>query len=240
MPLLKSQSPTALASIARMKNIPYREAVDSLMYVSMGTCLDITFVMSTVAQFLENPGWEHWEAVKRIFRYLKGTKDLKLVYGGEVKDLVGFVDADGASQDHRRAISGYVFMVDGGAVSWSSKKQELVTLSTTEAEYVAATHAAKEAVWLRRLIAEIFPTADAPTVLFGDNKSAIALAHGGQYHARTKHIDIRYHFIRYIIEAGSIKLIYYPTDEQTADTLTKALPSIKVKHFASAMGLCMV
>jgi len=240
VPLLKSQSPTALTSIARMKNVPYREAVGSLMYASMGTRPDITFATSTVAQFLENPGWEHWEAVKRIFRYLKGTKDLKLVYGGEVKDLVGFVDADGASQDHRRAISGYVFMVDGGAVSWSSKKQELVTLSTTEAEYVAATHAAKEAVWLRRLIAEIFPTADAPTVLFGDNKSAIALAHGGQYHARTKHIDIRYHFIRYIIEAGSIKLIYCPTDEQTADTLTKALPSIKVKHFASAMGLCMV
>ena len=153
-------------------------------------------------------------------------------------DLVGFADADGASQDHRRAISGYVFMVDGGAVSWSSKKQELVTLSTTEAEYVAATHAVKEALWLRRLISDLFPDGlSAPTTLYGDNQSAIALAHGGQYHSRTKHIDIRYHFIRYIIEAGSIKLIYCPTDEQTADTLTKALPSTKVKHFAAAMGL---
>jgi len=131
-------------------------------------------------------------------------------------------------------------MVDGGAVSWSLKKQELVTLSTTEAEYVAATHAAKEAVWLRRLIGELFSTVTEPTTLFGDNQSAIALAHGGQYHARTKHIDIRYHFIRYIIEAGSIKLIYCPTDDQTADTLTKALLSVKAKHFANAMGLCTV
>ena len=223
-----------------MKNVPYREAVGSLMYASMGTRPDITFAVSTVAQFLENPGAAHWEAVKHIFRYLKGTRDMKLTYGDEEKDLQGFVDADGASQDHRRAISGYVFMVDGGAVSWSSKKQEIVTLSTTEAEYVAATHAAKEAVWLRRLFGELFPPAETinkPTTLHSDNKSAIALATGGQFHARTKHIDIRYHFIRYMIKAESIWLIYCPTDKQTADTLTKALPSTKAKHFAHAMGL---
>jgi hypothetical protein len=128
-------------------------------------------------------------------------------------------------------------MVDGGAVSWSSKKQELVTLSTTEAEYVAMTHAAKEALWLRTLFGEVFAPINKPTTIFGDNKSALTLATGGQYHPRTKHIDIRYHFIRYIIEAQSIKLIYCPTDEQTADLLTKALPSLKLKHFATEMGL---
>lgn len=149
VPLSKSQSPNKLEDIAKMKNVPYREAVGSLMYAAMGTRPDIAFATSMVAQFCENPGWVHWEAVKRIFRYLLGTKELELVYGGEQRGLVGYVDADGASQEHRRAISGYVFMVDGGAVSWSSKKQELVTLSTTEAEYVAQTHAAKEAVWLR-------------------------------------------------------------------------------------------
>lgn len=237
VPLRKSQSPTTLADIAKMKNVPYREAVGSLMYAAMGTRPDIAFATSTVAQFLENPGWIHWEAVKRIFRYLKGTRDLSLVYGGKKEDLQGWVDADGASQEHRRAISGYVFMVDGGAISWSSKKQELVTLSTAEAEYVAATHAAKEAMWLRALFGEVFNPIGKPTTIFGDNQSAIALAHGGNYHARTKHIDIRYHFIRYIIEAGSIKLIYCPTNEQTADTLTKALPSTKAKHFATVMGL---
>jgi len=127
------------------------------MYAAMGTRPDIAFATSTVVQYMDNPGWEHWKAVKRIFQYLKGMKDMKLVYGDRKTNLKGFVDADGASQDHQRAISGYVFMVDG-AVSWSSKKQELVTLSTTEAEYVVVTHAAKEAVWLRRLIGENFLT----------------------------------------------------------------------------------
>jgi hypothetical protein len=240
VPLSKSQSPTKVEDVAKMKNVPYREAVGSLMYAAMGTRPDIAFATSTVAQFSENPGWMHWEAVKRIFRYLLGTQKLELVYGGERRGLVGYVDADGASQEHRRAISGYVFLVDGGAVSWSSKKQELVTLSTTEAEYVAATHAAKEAIWLRRLIGEIFKPIEGPTVLFSDSQSAIALAKDGHYHARTKHIDIRYHFIRYIIEEGTIKLNYCPTDDMTADTLTKALPSVKAKHFATALGLSTV
>jgi hypothetical protein len=194
--LTVSQSPSKLEDLARMRNVPYREAVGSLMYAAMGTRPDIAFAVSTVSQFSQNPGWEHWEAVKRIFRYLKGTKDLELVYGGDKRGLVGYTDADGASQEHRRAISGYVFMIDGGAVSWSSKKQELVTLSTTEAEYVAATHAAKEAMWLRRLISEVFGTLDNPTTLFSDSQSAIALTKDGHYHARTKHIDIRYHYIR--------------------------------------------
>ena len=162
------------------------------------------------------------------------------MYGGEKRGLVGYVDADGASQEHRRVISGYVFLVDGGAVSWSSKKQELVTLSTTEADYVAATHAAKEAIWIRRLIGEIFRPLRMPTTLFSDSKSAIALAKDGHYHACTKHFDIRYHFIRYIIEAETVKLIYCPTDEMTADTLTKALLNVKAKNFANALGLCTV
>ena len=126
--------------------------------------------------------------------------------------MIGYVDADGASQEHRRAILGYVFMVDGGAVSWLLKKQELVTLSTTEAEYVDATHAAKEAIWLCRLISKVFKSIETPTTLFCDSKLVIALVHNGHYHAHTKHIDIRYHFIHYIIEAGTIKLVYCPTN----------------------------
>ena len=193
-----------------------------------------------VAQFSNNPGWPHWEAVKRIFRYLRGTQKLELVYGGEKRGLEGYIDADGASQEHRRAISGYVFLVDSGAISWSSKKQELVTLSTTEAEYVAATHTAKEAVWLRQLIGEIFQPLTMPMTLYSDSKSAIALAKDGHYHARTKHIDIWYHFIRYIIEAETIKFIYCSTDEMAANTLIKALPNMKAKNFVTALGLCMV
>ena len=131
----------------------------------------------------------------------------------------------------------YAFLINGGAVSWSSKRQEIISLSTTESEYIAATHAAKEALWLRSLITQLFKLDLAPTVLFCDNQSAIELTKDHQYHARTKHIDIRYHFIRWIVEQGSLKITYCPTDKMIADALTKALPSAKVKHFAARLGL---
>jgi hypothetical protein len=139
--------------------------------------------------------------------------------------------------EDRKALTGYAFMINGGAVSWSSKQQSIVSLSTTESEYVASTEAAKEALWLRSMLAQLFTPLDSPTTLFGDNQSAIALAKDHQYHARTKHIDVRFHFIRWVIEQGSLRLVYCPTDDMVADTLTKALPSAKVKHFASALGL---
>ena len=125
-------------------------------------------------------------------------------------------------------------------MSWSSKEQELVTLSTAEAEYIAQTHTAKEAIWLRYLLTEIFKSINMPTTLFSDSKSAITLANDRHYHTHTKHIDIWYHFIHYIIEAGTIKLVYCPINDMTADTLTKALPSVKSKHFAMALGLTTV
>jgi hypothetical protein len=175
--------------------------------------------------------------VKRIFRYLKGTRELWLSYGEVTKELVGYADADGSTNEDRKAISGYAFMINGGAVSWSAKRQEIISLSTTESEYIAATYAAKEALWLRQLILQIFGVSLNPTTLFSDNQSAIALTKEHQYHARTKHIDVRYHFIRWIVEDGKLRLIYCPTEEMTADILTKALVSTKVKHFASELGL---
>ena len=141
------------------------------------------------------------------------------------------------SQEDRHAISGYVFMLNGGAVSWSSKRQDTISLSTTEAEYIALTHAAKEAIWFRNLLSEIFGRQLLPVTLHSDNKSAIALAKDDRFHARTKHIDIRYHFIRYVIEDGNIRLTYCPTEDMTADIFTKALQSTKAKHFAESMGL---
>lgn len=204
---------------------------------TLGTCPDIAFVVSTLAQFVHNPGQPHWDAVKWIFRYLLGKRTLSLVYGGEKHELGGFVDADGTTQEHCHTITGYVFLVDGGTVSWALKKQELVTLSTAESEYVATTHATKEAVWLRRLIGKVFgPLAD-PTTLYNNNQAVIALTKDSSYHARTKHIDVHYHFIRYSINTGSIQLLYCPTNNMTVDILMKALPSIKVKHFAAALGL---
>ena len=135
--------------------------------------------------------------------------------------MEGFTDADGAMQEHRWAISRYVILIDRGAVSWCSKKQELVTLSTTKAEYVAAMHAAKELIWFQRLFGEIFQPLKHPVILHSDNQSAIVLAHSqGQFHTRTKHINIQWHFIHYAIEKGSIELIYCPTKDMTADLLT--------------------
>ena len=240
--LSTSQNPSTATEFAVMHHIPYREAVGALMYAMLGMPPDISFMTTTVAKFSNNPRLPHWEAVKRVYRYLNGTKDLRLTFGGETKVLMGYADADGSMAEDHRAISGYAFLIDGGAVSWSTKKQEIVSLSTTESEYIAATHAAKEALWLRSLITQVFGTIrDASlshaTTLFSDNQSAIALAKDHQYHARTKHIDVRFHFIRWVIEDGKLILIYCPTNDMVADTLTKALPSPKVKHFASELGL---
>src|ERR1700678_874687 len=235
--LTSTQSPSTTEEIGAMRNVPYHEAVGSLMYATLGTRPDICFAVQTVSGFNSKPGLAHWEAVKRIFRYLKGTRELWLSYGEVTKELVGYADADGSTNEDRKAISGYAFMINGGAVSWSAKHQEIISLSTTEREYTAATYAAKEALWLRQLIPQIFGVSLNATTLFSDNQSAIALTKEHQHHAHTKHIDVHFHFIRWIVEDGKLRLIYCPTEEVIADILTKALVSTKVKHFASELGL---
>ena len=190
-----------------------------------------------VAQFSNEPGTVHWEAVKHIYRYLAGMKGLALTFRAGKKGLEGYMDADGASQEHCHAISDYAYILDGGAISWMSKKQELVTLSMAEAEYIAATHAVKKGVWLCRFVEEVFQPFVNPIVLYCDNQAAIALTKDGSFHAHTKHIDIHYHFIHFIVDSGSFLLVYCPTADMTADTLTKALPSVKAKHFTAALGL---
>jgi hypothetical protein len=235
--LSSHQQPMSVKESAMMRDIPYREAVGALNWAALATRPDIAFSVATVARFAQNPGPTHWDAVKRIFRYLSGTRDLWLTYGKESSPLAGYADADGSMSEDRRAISGYAFLIDGSAVSWSSKRQEIVSLSTTESEYVAATHGGKEALWLRSLISEVFGNFTSPTTLFSNNQAAIALTCDHQYHPRTKHIDVRYHWIRWVVEKGSIRLVYCPTDDMVADVLTKALPSAKVKHFAAYLGL---
>ena len=174
----KDQSPQTLEEMAEMRNVPYQEGTGSLQYCAIATRPDIAFSVSLLSQYNKNPGQIHWEAVKRVLHYLKATKGWKLVYGTEQDNSKGFMDADGASQEHRHAISAYVFMIDGGAVSWSSKKQELVTLSTAESEYVAATYAAKEALWARRFVSKVFSPITKPLTLYCDSQSAIALTKG--------------------------------------------------------------
>jgi hypothetical protein len=196
--LHSGQSPSTGTEFVAMHHIPYHEAVGSLMYASLGTRPDISYAVTTVSCFSSNPGPAHWDAVRRIYCYLLGTKDLKLTFGGVEKVLTGYADTDGSMAEDRRAVSGYAFLVDGGAVLWSSKRQEIVLLSTTESKYVAATHAAKEALWLHSFIGQLFAPLTEPMTLFSDNQSAIALTKDHQYHARTKHIDIRFHFIHWV------------------------------------------
>ena len=136
------------------------------------------------------------------------------------------------------AISGYAFLIDSGAVLWSSKQQEIVSLSITESEYVAATHSLKEVLWLHSLFFDVFGPAKDATTMFCNNQSAIALAQDHQYHACTKHIDGCYHFIWWVVEQGEVWLVYCPTEDMVADMLTKVLPSPKVKHFATNHRLC--
>jgi len=158
-------------------------------------------------------------------------------YGILKMDLMGYADADGSMAEDRHAISGYTFMIHSGTVLWSAKRQEIIALSTIEAKYVAITHAAKEALWLRFLLSQLFDIVLDSTTLFSDNQSTIELTKDHQYHTQTKHIDICFHFICYIVEGGSIHLVYCLTDDMTANILTKALPSTKAKHFASQLGL---
>ena len=235
--LTNAQSPLTGAKYASMQHIPYHKAIGSLMYAALGTHPDISYAISTVSRFSSNPGLPHWEAVHRIYRYLIGTKDLQLTYGGARKPLHGYTDADGSMAEDRKAISGYAFLIDGGAVSWASKKQEIISLSMTESEYVAATHTTKEVLWLRSFIGEVLTPLDAPITLFSNNQSIIALAKDHQYHARTKHIDIHFHFICWVVDDGKIRLVFCPTNDMIANTLTKAPPSPKVKHFAAELGL---
>jgi hypothetical protein len=180
-----------------MAKTPYWEAISSLMYAAVATCPDISFAVSTLLQFLENLGEAHWEAVKQVFHYLAGTKGHTLTYGGERQELTGYTDTDGLSQDHQRAISGHTFFINRGVISWSSHKQELITLSTAKAKYVAATHAPKEGIWLCQLISKLFSSIDNPTPLYCDNQAALTLATTDNFHVQTKHIDIHYHFIQH-------------------------------------------
>jgi len=149
---------------------------------------------------MRNPARTHWEAAKRVMRYLKGTKDLKLTLGAGEEGLQAFVDADWASQPHRHSISGYVILLHGSPVAWSARKQSLIALSTVEAEYIALTSVAQEVLYIQALLDKLYEPIKAATIVHCDNQGAIALASNNKYHTRTKHIDICYHFIRALIQ----------------------------------------
>lgn len=213
----------------KMDAIPYQEAVGSILFVAQLTRPDIQYAVNSVSRFNQTPGMAHWLAVKRIMRYLKGTIHYKLTYhknGGS--EMHGYCDSDWAADSiDRRSTTGYVFMHQGGAISWGSKKQPTVALSTTEAEYMAMSSATQEALWLKSLSNEIFQKKDKTLIIKCDNKGAIQLSEKSSYQPRTKHIDVRHHFIREKVIDGNIKFEYIKTDFMLADYLTKPVPDEK-------------
>ena len=218
----------------------FQSAVGSLMYAMLGTRPDIAYAVSKVSRFTSNPDKSHWQAVKRILRYLRGTVDADLVYRGPLTQLEGYTDADWAGdKDTRRSTSGFVFSIGSGAISWSSKRQPTVALSTCEAEYIGQTQATKEAIWLKSLLVELGTEDDGPsaTIIHCDNQGAIALAANPVFHARTKHINIQHHFVREKVAEGKIQLNYVPTEQQIADGLTKPLSKDRFVLFRNALGL---
>ena len=208
-----------------LTDIPYATAIGSLMYAAVATRPDISFAVQTLSQFTSRPSQAHWTAIKRVLHYLKGTQALGITYG-LIPDttILGFSDADwGADIVDRRSVSGYIYTTAGGAISWSSKKQPTVALSSMEAEYMALTHATKEALWLRTLATDLGFNITGPMSIQTDNQSAIAFAHNDQFHPRSKHIDIRHHFVRERIISNEIQVTHCASEDNSADLLTKAL-----------------
>ena len=169
----------------------YQSAVGSLMYAMLGTRPDLAYAVSKVRQYSTNPDATHLTAVNRIFRYLAGTADVGLYYTAQGQGR-GYTDADWGSADDRRSIRGYTFIMAGAAISWNSKRQATVALSSTEAEYMALTQAVKESLWLQGILRDLGGTGHLVEVedIHVDNQVAIALAKNPEFHARTKHIDI--------------------------------------------------
>lgn len=222
------------------RKVPYREAVGSLMFLAVVSRPDLAYAVNSVSKFLNNHGESHWRAVKRIFAYLKGTSGYGIKYqrSETASDLVGFSDADYAGDlETRRSTTGYIFQLAGGPITWASQRQKLVTLSTTESEYVAASAASREAIWLRKLLSDIGYLSRETTTIFVDNQSAIKLVKNPEFHKRTKHIDIRYHYIREKVEAKDIMIKYVPSEQQKADMFTKALPKERFRMLCESMNV---
>lgn len=219
---------------------PYREAIGSLMYLMICTRPDIAYAVGRLAQHAERPSIEHWKLAKRVIQYVKGTQYLSLTYHRQ-KEMraVGYCDSDwGGCLETRKSTEGYVFFLGGGAVSWRSKKQPVIATSSCEAEYISAFSAAKEAIWLSNLIAIFLHHREIdPITIRLDNQGAIAMAKRTTVNSRTKHIDIRYHFLQDVVQREQITLLYIPSEEQTADALTKPLSRNALTKHRESMGL---
>ena len=232
----------------------YMEMTGTLMYAAISTRPDIAHAVHYLASNMQAPTQRHMQAAERVFRYLAGTKALGLVFGSRNGDTVGdsrgrraqvqvdvcaFSDADWANdKGDRRSITGWVAKLNGDPVSWSSKKQRVVALSTCEAELYAESAAIQEVLWLRGLMEELGLHTQTGSTVYGDNQSAIAVSENGVKGERTKHVDVKYHFVTQTVERGDVKLRWVPTTQQQADIFTKALAAPVFEHFRRQLMAC--
>jgi hypothetical protein len=223
------------------EEIPYKEAIGSLMYPSCITRPDISFVVSDAARWSKRPRRSHWTAIKRILRYLKGTVSMGIAYYGDpATDLVvvGYGDADFANDPIDRKLRTRVIITLGnGAIIWSSKRQPCIAQSTTEAELIAANETCREAAWLQNLLNSINVVQEEPTLIFCDNQPSIKMIKNPGEHATTKHVDIRFLWIKEKIDDKTVKVEYLHTKNQIADILTKGIPRESFNRLRAFMGM---
>ncbi|GJZ39843.1 retrotransposon protein, putative, ty1-copia subclass, partial [Tanacetum coccineum] len=241
--LSKSQGASTPAEKQRMQNIPYASAVGSIMYVVRCTRPDVAFAQNMTSRFQQNPGEEHWTAVKNILKYLRNTKDMFLVYGGNMErelrvscytDAGYLTDADNLKSQTR-----YVFILNIGTVDWKSTKQSIFATSSTDAEYIAAFDASKEAVWIRKFIygLGIVPSIEEPISMYCDNTGAIAIAKDDGVTKGARHFRAKVHYLRETIKMGDVKIEKIDTDDNLADPFTKALAFPKHSELTRNIGL---
>ena len=222
----------------------FAKLLGELQFLANATRPDIAHAINRLAAYTANPSLQHTGALKRILRYLAGTKAYGIKYSNSSPSssesmttnnpnfIFGYADAAFANQDDCKSTSGYVFMVAGGAITWRSKKQTTVALSSTEAEYVALAEAAREACWLRNLFGELGYPQTHSTQIKGDNNGSIAMARNPQFHQRSKHIAIRWHLIRDLISDNILTIEECRDPEQTADVLTKFSHALNITNIS--------
>lgn len=216
-------------------NLPYQQLIGTLMYLAVATRPDIMFSVSYLSQFNSCYGEEHFKSAKRILRYLKGTKTAALCYKKTELELYGQADADFASCTvDRKSYSGYCFKFAGAPISWESKKQKSVALSTAEAEYTCIAEAAKEAIHLKRLLNDISDLEQPIITIYNDNQAAIQITKNPTVSSKTKHIDTKLHFIR---QLSDVQVEYLASSNMEADLLTKGLPGPRLNLLRTSMGL---
>ena len=240
-PMTLSMKLTASARTAADPTIQkqYQSMVGSLMYAMLGSRPDICFAVNKLAQYGSNPDEEHLAAAQRIFQYLKATRDYRLTYNGNTgSELIGWCDADWASDpDTRRSTTGYVFQIGSGSVAWATRKQRTVALSSTESEYMALTESLQHAIWTAQILKNLDFDLDLPISIKSDSKGARDLAKNNVFHKLSKHIEIRYHYIREKIQDGFVVLNEVKSADNVADIFTKALPEPAHQRHVRALGL---